>query len=57
MAAFSDEELQQGGVRAGAPAAGRRLRQGELQVPGSHPAQVRQVGGQDRPAHGQEVIN
>ena len=28
-AAFSDEELQKGGVRAGAPAAGRRLRQGE----------------------------
>ena len=56
-AAFSDEELQQGGVRAGAPAAGRRLRQGELQVPGSHSAQVRQVGGQDRKAHGQEVIN
>ena len=54
--ALPDEELQQGGVRPGAPATGRRLRQGELQVPGSHPAQVRQVGGQDWPAHGQEVM-
>lgn len=54
---MADEQLQQGGVRARAPAAGRRLREGQLQVPRGHPTQVRQVGGQDRPAHGQEVIN
>lgn len=53
--ALPDEQLQQGGIRPGPPATGRRLRQGKLQVPGSHPAQVRQVGGQDRPAHGQKV--
>ncbi len=53
--ALADEQLQQGGVRSGSPATGRRLRQGELAVQRCHPAQVRQMGGQDRPAHGQEV--
>lgn len=55
LAAMADERLEQGGAGAGAAAAGRRVREGQLPVPRRHPAQVRQVGGQDRPAHGQEV--
>uniref|UniRef100_A0A453T7H5 Uncharacterized protein n=1 Tax=Aegilops tauschii subsp. strangulata TaxID=200361 RepID=A0A453T7H5_AEGTS len=52
-----DERVEQGGAGAGAAAAGRRVREGQLPVPRRHPAQVRQVGGKDRPAHGQEVSN
>lgn len=51
----SDEKLDQGRVRAHTPAPEHVLREGELQIPWRHAAQVWSLGGEDGPAAWQEV--
>ncbi|VAH53212.1 unnamed protein product [Triticum turgidum subsp. durum] len=51
----ADGQPDQGGVRPRAPAAEHGVPPGQLQVPGRHAPQVRQVGGADGPVPRQEV--
>jgi len=55
MSLPSDEELDQGGVRAHTPPTEHGVRKREFQVPRRDAAQVRPLGGEDGPTSWQEV--